>query len=252
MNGAVQTIQIVNLAIAFIPVLVVIAILYRWSCESGVALFAVVRMLVQLLLVGYVLKYIFESDHPSIVVSVLAFMLCVASWIALRPLQAKRGRMYAKALVSIAIGGVSTLALVTQGVLDLEPWFWPRYMVPLGGMIFANSMNTVSLAAERFEAEMANEASHNEARSIALRASLIPLTNSLFAVGLVSLPGMMTGQILSGVSPLVAARYQIMVMSMLFGSAGISSACYLALLKSDTADSKNDQMGRRASEDTNS
>ena len=73
--------------------------------------------------------------------------------------------------------------------------------------------------------------SFDKARNIAFRASLIPITNSLFAVGLVSIPGMMTGQILSGISPLIAARYQIMVMCMVFGAAGISSACFLALIK---------------------
>ena len=67
------------------------------------------------------------------------------------------------------------------------------------------------------------------ARNRAFTAALIPITNTLFAVGLVSLPGMMTGQILSGVSPLLAVRYQIIVMCMVFGSAGISSACYLSL-----------------------
>ncbi|HHJ81297.1 MAG TPA: ABC transporter permease, partial [Candidatus Tenderia electrophaga] len=70
-----------------------------------------------------------------------------------------------------------------------------------------------------------------KARVIALRAAMIPVINSLFAVGLVSLPGMMTGQILSGVSPLIAARYQIMVMCMVFGSAGITTALFLILAK---------------------
>ncbi|MEP1779528.1 ABC transporter permease, partial [Reichenbachiella sp.] len=74
---------------------------------------------------------------------------------------------------------------------------------------------------------------YTEARNTALRAALIPITNSLFAVGLVSLPGMMTGQILSGVSPLIAVRYQIMVMCMAFGSAGISVALFLVLVKTN-------------------
>ena len=138
---------------------------------------------------------------------------------------------YKRALFSIAVGGGTTLLLITQGVLDLHPWYWPRYMIPLAGMIFANAMNSVSLAAERLEAELARNVHYEEARSIAFRASLIPITNSLFAVGLVSLPGMMTGQILSGISPLIAVRYQIMVMCMIFGSAGISSACFLLLAK---------------------
>ena len=119
------------------------------------------------------------------------------------------------------------LAIVSQIVLDLPRWFEPHIVVPLAGMIFANVMNTVSLAAERFEAERDSDLA--EARRIALDAALIPQINGLLAVGLVSLPGMMTGQILSGVDPLVAVRYQIMVMCMIFGSAGLGAAFYLQL-----------------------
>ena len=123
------------------------------------------------------------------------------------------------------------MLLVTQGVLNLYPWYLPEYFIPLAGMIFANAMNSVSLAADRLEAETKRNMEYNQARNIAFRSALIPITNSLFAVGLVSIPGMMTGQILSGVSPLIAARYQIMVMCMIYGAAGISSACFLTLAK---------------------
>ena len=137
--------------------------------------------------------------------------------------------MYLNSLVAISVGGILTLALVSQIIIGVEPWFSPRYVVPLAGMIFSGSMNTVSLAGERLQSEIDRGTSYLEARRIALQASLIPITNSLFAVGLVSLPGMMTGQILSGVSPLVAAKYQIVVMTMLFGTSGISAALYLVL-----------------------
>jgi len=123
------------------------------------------------------------------------------------------------------------LALVTRGVMDFEPWYDPEKMIPLAGMIFAGAMNAVSLAGERFFSETDRGVPYAEARQTALSAALIPITNSLFAVGLVSLPGMMTGQILSGVDPPVAARYQIMVMCMLFGSSGISAACYLSWVR---------------------
>jgi putative ABC transport system permease protein len=132
-------------------------------------------------------------------------------------------------LIAISVGGILTLALVSQFVLKIHPWFSPRYLVPLAGMIFAGAMNAVSLAAERLHSENERGTSLLEARRIALQASLIPITNSLFAVGLVALPGMMTGQILSGVSPMVAVKYQIVVMTMLFGVSGISAALYLML-----------------------
>jgi len=125
------------------------------------------------------------------------------------------------------------LMMVIFGVLDLNPWYEPRFLIPLAGMIFANSMNAVSLAAERFESEVERKSSYSDARATSYKAALIPIINSLFAVGLVSLPGMMTGQILSGVDPLIAVRYQMMVMLMILGSAGISVAIYLMFLKKD-------------------
>lgn len=231
MNTSLEAISLSGLVWAFVPTVAVLAILHRWALDAWAALYAVARMLIQLLLIGYILTYIFAAEHGGVIVLVLAVMLGAASWIALRPLKKKQPHLYRNALAAIMGGGIFTLALVTQVVLDIEPWFLPRYMIPLAGMIFASCMNTVSLAAERFEAECDRASLDTEARNTALQSSLIPVTNSLFAVGLVSLPGMMTGQILSGVSPLVAAKYQIMVMGMIFGASGLSAALYLMLAK---------------------
>ena len=229
MDTAILEISWQGLLIAFVPTAVVIGIMVAWRSIVGTALYASARMLVQLLLIGYVLIYIFETDSWLVIAGVLVVMLTVSSWIATRTLQERTRADYLKALAAITLGGVSTLALVTQFVIGVEPWFSPRYVVPLAGMIFAGSMNAVSLAADRYEAERARDSSYMEARRTALQTALIPIINSLFAVGLVALPGMMTGQILSGVSPLVAAKYQIVVMTMLFGASGISAAAYLVL-----------------------
>ncbi|MCH8099082.1 MAG: ABC transporter permease [Proteobacteria bacterium] len=229
MGTTLTAISLQGLVIAILPAAVVIGILFRWSAGGKTAIIATLRMLVQLLLIGYVLIYIFETDRPVFIIAVLTVMITIASWIAIRPLQKKQPQMYFNSLVAISIGSLPTLALVSQFVIDVQPWFSPRFVVPLAGMIFAGSMNTVSLAAERLQSEIDNKTPYIEARRIALQASLIPITNSLFAVGLVSLPGMMTGQILSGISPLVAAKYQIVVMTMLFGASGISAAVYLVL-----------------------
>lgn len=229
MGTTLTAISLQGLVIAILPAAVVIGILFRWSADGKTAIIATLRMLVQLLLIGYVLIYIFETDRPVFIIAVLTVMITAASWIAIRPLQKKQPQMYFNSLVAISIGSLPTLALVSQVVIDVQPWFSPRFVVPLAGMIFAGSMNTVSLAAERLQSEIDNGTPYIEARRIALQASLIPIINSLFAVGLVSLPGMMTGQILSGISPLVAAKYQIVVMTMLFGASGISAALYLVL-----------------------
>jgi putative ABC transport system permease protein len=234
MDAVVTVIPVQGLVLAFVPAVIAIAIIFCWRAGFQTALYATLRMLVQLLLIGYVLAYIFDSDDPRLIAAVLLFMLVVASWIAIRPLKNKQPSSYFNALGAITIGGIFTLALVSQAVLNVQPWFSPRHIVPLAGMIFAGAMNAVSLAAERFQSEFGRGTPYLEARRISLQASLIPITNSLFAVGLVSLPGMMTGQILSGVSPLVAAKYQIVVMTMFFGASGISAALYLVFTNRST------------------
>lgn len=231
MNPAVPDISVAGLALAAIPPAIVVLILYRWACGPGSATYALVRMAVQLILIGYALTFLFGSGSPALIVLVLAVMLSMAAWIALRPLQTRQPRTYGRVLISIAAGGLLTLALVTQLILTSDTRLDPRFVIPLAGMIFASCMNTVSLAAERLAAESGGGADYQSARRAALRAALIPLINSLLAVGLVSLPGMMTGQILSGVSPLVATRYQVVVMCMLFGASGIAAACYLFLAR---------------------
>ncbi len=220
-----------NLSIAFIPAIVGLVICYYWSRNIRRASFSVARMLAQLLLIGYLLSYLFETNSSLLILTILIVMLGAAAWIAADSM-GRGGWLYFKfALISIAAGGISNLLLVTQGVLQLDPWYSPRFIIPLAGMIFANSMNTVSLAAERLLSELEHKVDYREARATAFSAALIPNINSMLAVGLVSLPGMMTGQILSGISPLIAVRYQIMVMCMIFGSSAISAACFLILAK---------------------
>lgn len=233
MNSAIQTISLFNLALAMIPVVIVLGIIWKWKIGYQSAQYAVVRMLIQLLMIGYFLAYIFESDNAGIIVAILLLMVSVASWIALRTSKVSQWALFHKSLLAITIGGGSVLLLITQGTLNLQPWYLPAYMIPLAGMIFANAMNGISLALERLEAEIDRGESYDAARVVALRAALIPVINSLFAVGLVSLPGMMTGQILSGVSPFIAARYQIMVMCMIFGATGISATLFLVMVRSN-------------------
>ncbi|NPA05983.1 MAG: ABC transporter permease [Chloroflexi bacterium] len=210
------------------PVLLVLWILYRWGLDWLQAGRAMVGMVLRLVVIGYGLRYIFNAPNGGVILLVLSVMLGAASWIGLRTLPAAaRRRVLPKAFgVLVAVGG-AILALVSQGVLRAQPWYNPRVLIPLGGMIFANAMNTLSLGVERLHAELAAGHAFIPARNAAARAALIPVINSLMSVGLVSLPGMMTGQILAGVSPLVAVRYQIMVMAMIFAASGLSLAALL-------------------------
>lgn len=226
----IANISLSHLALSLAPIAIILIIQIQWANNAKETLYAVLRMLGQLALIGYFLVFIFTTQNPTIVLMVLSIMVLTAAWIALRTVKPYRSKLYTTALVSIFVCGTLILVLITQAVLNIDPWYSPRYTIPLAGMIYAYSMNALSLAADRYFHEIEQGAKPNTARTSAYRAALIPVTNSFFAVGLVLIPGMMTGQILSGVDPLIAARYQIMVMAMVFGAGGLSSAMFLALV----------------------
>ena len=224
-------IPLANLMLGFIPVIILIGIMYFWGLKISNSIYANFRMLIQLLLIGYILTFIFETDEPIIITLVVLFMILMSAWIAMRPLKESGIYPFIVIFLSLALSGLAVLFLISQFIVDLPRWFEPSFVVPIAGMIFANSMNTVSLAGERFFIEKDRGEDYEGSRKIALETALIPQINALFAVGLVSLPGMMTGQILSGIEPLMAARYQIMVMCMIFSTAGLSAITYMSFKK---------------------
>ena len=230
--NSIDTLSLTNLAVSLIPALLVLLIIARWSLNVAHSVYALLRMLAQLALVGYALTFIFDSKNSHLILLVLFVMCFASSWIALGVIKDKRLSLYKYAFLAMILGGGITLLLITQGTLSITPWYAPHTVIPIAGMIFANAMNSVSLAADRFDAELRDKGCYIQARNTAFQTAMIPVINSLFAVGLVSLPGMMTGQILSGVSPFIAARYQVMVMAMIFGSSGLSAALYLSFIKS--------------------
>ncbi len=218
-------ISLSRLSIALLPVVgLLLWLAYEghslWSSLQGLA-----RMLIQLSMIGYVLVFLFESDQAWVSLATLTVMMLAASAIAIRTAEKRPWRRYAQVLVSVLLGGGVTLAVMTVGVLNVDPWYSPRILIPLAGMTFSNCMNTLSLAIERLDASVQSDGDPDAA----VRVALIPITNSLFAVGVVSIPGMMTGQVLAGVSPLIAARYQIMIMCLIFASAGFSLLVFMRL-----------------------
>jgi len=234
---SIEIIPFERLLITFIPAILVIYLMFHWHLPYRKACYAIARMLIQLMLIGYALIMIFNASSSWMTLGVLTLMVVASSWISLNTLSTNNKHTVSKlhlfpiSLAAILLGGGTTLILVTQFVLVLDPWYLPRYTIPLAGMIFATSMTSISLAGERLQSELAQGKGYDQARAVAFSTAMIPIINSMFAVGLVSLPGMMTGQILSGVSPFIAARYQIMVMCMLFSASGISSAIFLALVR---------------------
>lgn len=234
------TISWFELAWCLIPIILVCAIYLSWQGKPSEILIASGRMIVQLIAVGYVLISIFNNPSPWISLAIVSLMLIAASWISIRPVRHHKG-YFLPAAIALGISVALHLVISLMLVLKAGSWFEPRLLIPLAGMYFANTMNAISLAAERYHAELHNNVAEDKARLTAFHAAMIPQINSLLAVGLVALPGMMTGQILSGVSPLIAVRYQIMIMTMVLGAGGLGAALMLWLLgRMGTSQTKTD------------
>ncbi|MEA1915891.1 MAG: ABC transporter permease [Campylobacterota bacterium] len=225
-----QLIPVSHLFFMLLPLAVVGYFYYTWLDNAKEILYATLRMVIQLVLIGYALIYIFENDSIVLGIGIILMMISMSSLITLRNISNKSFSSYFIIFISIAFGGSINLILVLEVVLDLTPFYEPRYVIPIAGMIYANCMDAISIAAERFEKEI-QHSGYDDAKKIAFKSALIPSINAFLAVGLVSLPGMMTGQILSGVDPLIAVRYQMVVMAMVLGSSGISIVTYLTLKK---------------------
>jgi len=228
------TLSLADLSIAFIPVVAVIWLMWRNAYPIKKPLIALARMLLQLLLVGYFLVYIFAQNSPFIILTMLSIMMLAASWIALNVVEQRTMVLFFSVFIALLFGGGSILFIITQGVMHISPWYQAKTMIPLAGMIFASSMTGISIALERLNSETANQQIQqqtiaNHTYQISFQAAMIPVVNTMFAVGVVALPGMMTGQILSGVAPYIAARYQIMVMCMIFSATGLSVYLFLHL-----------------------
>ncbi len=225
-----KTIPFFNLFYLLLPMIVVGIFYYKWTGDKKDIILSTFRMIVQLLLIGYLLVFIFEDKHSFVVISIILFMAFISSQITIRNVQDKSLKHYGIIFISIFSSVIVHLFLIIVFVLDITNFYEPRYLIPIAGMVFASTMNAISLCIERFEKEE-KRCDFIDARKISFKAAMIPQINSLLAVGIVALPGMMTGQILSGIDPLIAVRYQIMIMAMTLSTAGISIIVYFLLIK---------------------
>jgi len=227
----------VALASVFLIINGLISIALQLGLAKRLA-FVAVRMAAQLLLVGLVLKWIFALSSPWMTAGIGLVMGLFAG----REILARQERRIS-GFWGYGIGAGAMMfsgALVTLVALNIQiqpdPWWSPRYALPLFGMVLGNTMTGVSLALDNFTNTLNRERSAIEARLIlamprrealkpfvrsALRSGFMPIINSMAAMGIVALPGMMTGQILSGVEPTEAVKYQIMVMLLIGGATGL-------------------------------
>jgi putative ABC transport system permease protein len=187
------------------------------------------RAAVQLFAIGYGLRLLFTTERASVVLLALTGMWIVAALTSTQRLKHGPGarQLFPYALLAIGLGACIALVPVLLLVIEPRPWFDARFFIPIGGMMLSSAMNVVAQVFELLFASAAKDEATLEqllalgatpAQALAphvtaaLRAALIPTINGLVSVGLVSLPGMMTGQILSGVAPEQAVRYQIVIM----------------------------------------
>jgi putative ABC transport system permease protein len=238
-NQKIISLDLINLAYSFGLVLLAIGLArLRRIGEEGQMLWASVRMVLQLFAVGYLLHLVFAVKSPLAVIAMLLAMVGFSLQVMGSRIKRKMPDFYRVMGTSLLIGCGGVTFLFCGLVVGYSPWYDPRYLIPLAGMIIGNSMNGASLAAERLSAELyerreeieaalclgatARQASESSVR-LAFRAALMPTMNTMAAMGIVSLPGMMTGQILSGTEPIIAVRYQIAIMCAITGAVAITS-----------------------------
>jgi putative ABC transport system permease protein len=223
--------------------LVGVLTLISWSMHlhlGGQLMIAAVRMTVQLLLIGFVLKALFSYVHLGWMSLTAAVMLLAAG----REVVGRQKRRFAglwgygMGTLSMFISSFTITILALTVIIGPEPWYQPRYAIPLLGMLLGNTMNGIAIGMDRLTGSawdlratiearlMLGDPWHKAIESIrreSIRSGMIPIINSMMAAGLVSLPGMMTGQILGGNPPLEAVNYQILVMFLIAGGTGLGT-----------------------------
>jgi putative ABC transport system permease protein len=211
---------------------------------------AAARMVVQLVLIGFILRLVLAISSPLATLAVVLVMVAIAGReVAVRPEQ-RLGRFgnYAVGASAVAIATFLTAVLALTTAIRPQPWYDARYAIPLAGIVLGNVLNGGSLALDSLlggvvreraaiEAQLALGASFAHAMrgliGTSVRRALLPAINQMSAAGVVTLPGIMTGQILAGMDPLEAAKYQILLLFLLSGGSGLAAVAvvYLAAMR---------------------
>ncbi|KKM12925.1 permease of an ABC transporter [Clostridiales bacterium PH28_bin88] len=199
-----------------------------------------IRTFIQLTLIGYVLSFVFEVNNFILIIAILLLMCLVASRTAVRQMPNVEQYPAALAFLSLLASTFLVGIIVVVLIISPEPWYSARITIPIFGMLLGNSMNGIALSLDRLYGEVRSRIAEVETLlcfgatpweavrdcvKVAVRAGMMPTINSLMVVGLVSLPGMMTGQILGGADPREAVRYQIIVQLMI--AAAVAIGCLL-------------------------
>jgi putative ABC transport system permease protein len=236
-----------DLAIAATLVLALAALSLR--LQLGVErqlLFSAARSTLQLLLIGVVLKVLFENAQLLWVALMAGVMIMLAG----REVMVRQKRRlvggwgFGVGTLSIFVSSFAITVLALLVVIGSNPWYAPQYAIPLLGMILGNTMNGIALGLDRLTQDAAQKRqiietrlalgqnwkqAISDCRREAIRVGMIPIINAMSAAGVISLPGMMTGQILAGTPPVEAVKYQILVMFLIAGGTGFGTVVAVSL-----------------------
>ncbi len=242
--------QVWQVALAALLIVIngLVSVAFRLGLEKTL-LVAAIRTVVQLTLVGWVLAWVFRIQEWYFVLAIAVAMTLIAGITAASRCQRRFPGIRSVASLAVLSSAWLTTGYVLLAVLqELDRWYEPQYAIPILGMVLGNTLNGISVGLstlteslvrhqDRVETLIAWGASRREAAAEpmreAVRTGMIPIINSMMIVGLVSLPGMMTGQLLSGMDPGQAVRYQIVIMFLIAGATGLGTVMvvYLSMLK---------------------
>jgi len=233
------------LALLFILIAQASSFIYHLGLNRDITI-GTIRTFSQLFLMGYVLTFILKSSSLWLVISVFLVMVVSALFIVKGRVKEKQIAYIIPTFLTMLISYFATALFVSGLIVGITPWWDPRYFIPAGGMVIGNSMSALAIALERLFRDLREErelvemkltlgANYREASDDmfrkAIRAGMIPSINAMMGVGLVFIPGMMSGQILAGTDPLIAIRYQIVVMLMLVGSTAVTSVVVMLIVR---------------------
>ena len=237
------------LDLSLAALLVVLLALMTHRMRLGVSrqlLFNAARTAVQLLLMGLVLKLLFAQSNPFWIGLMALVMLLLAGRevMARQHRRLRGGWSYGVGTLSMFLSSFTVALLTLTVIVQAEPWYAPQYAVPLLGMLLGNTMNGISIALDRFTQTLWQQRAVVEARLMlgqgwqeaveeirrdSLRSGMMPMVNAMAAAGVITLPGMMTGQILAGAPPEEAVKYQILIMFLITAGSGFGAVVALSM-----------------------
>ena len=238
MKGIID-LTILQVAIAYVfVILVLIFVRVRGIKREKEIIISSIRMTLQLVLVGYLLVYIFDNPNVYITIGIIVLMEAFAVFTIFRKFKKQLSGALKKVIaVSMVLGTLTCIVYFLLVVVRISPWYEPQYFIPIAGMIVGNSMTGISLGVKSLvegmtlqravveEALILGAAPQDASRSVinsAFDAAILPTLNSMVGMGIVFLPGMMTGQILSGIAPTTAIAYQIAIMLGILGAVALT------------------------------